>query len=162
MAFRPLKSFFPTADELLQQDLPTLGEVLLTHLKSYEGLNTVYQHAGLNRGYFRAMLENRNVGLGPLPKEPEYGTRQPEVTKRMMEAWNWLERQGLLIHNDQQVADWFTISSDGEEVPRSGETAGTAFPEPCESVEVRHGCASGVALLLLGWSGASTVGHRIR
>jgi len=115
MALRPLKSFFPTADELLQQDLPTLGGILLTHLKSYEGLNTVYQYAGLNRGYFRAMLENRNVGLGSLPKEPEYGAHQPEVTKRMMEAWNWLERQGLLIHNDQQpAADWFTISSDGE------------------------------------------------
>ena len=114
MALRPLTSFFPTADELLRQDLPTLGGILLTHLKSYEGLNTVYQHAGLNRGYFRAMLENRNVGLGPLPKEPEYGARQPEVTKRMMEAWNWLERQGLLIHNDQQPTDWFTISSDGE------------------------------------------------
>src|SRR5580765_8848918 len=77
MPFRPLKSFFSSADELLRQDLPTLGGVLLTHLKSYEGLNTVYQHAGLNRGYFRAMLENRNVGLGPLPKEPEYGARQP-------------------------------------------------------------------------------------
>ena len=115
MAFRPLKSFFPTADELLHQDLPRLGGVLLSHLKSYEGLNTVYQHAGLNRGYFRAMLENRNVDLGPLPKEPEYGIRQPEVTKRMMEAWNWLERQGLLIHNDEQVADWFIISSAGEE-----------------------------------------------
>jgi TIR domain len=115
MAFRPLKSFFATADELLHQDLPRLGGVLLRHLKSYEGLNTVYQHAGLNRGYFRAMLENRNVGLGPLPKEPEYGIRQPEVTKRMMEAWNWLERQGLLIHNDEQVADWFIISSAGEE-----------------------------------------------
>jgi hypothetical protein len=114
MVFRPLKSFFPTADELLQQDLPTLGKVLLTHLKSYRGQNTVYQHAGLNRGYFRAMLENRSIGLGPLPKEPEYQDRQPEVTKRMMEAWNWLERQGLLIHNDEQVADWFTISSDGE------------------------------------------------
>lgn|SRR5438552_1427178 len=116
MGFRPLKSFFPTADELLQQDLPTLGGILLTHLKSYEGLHTVYQYGGLNRGYFRAMLENRNVGLGPLPKEPEYGIRQPEVTKRMMEAWNWLERQGLLIHNDQQPADWFTISSSGEEL----------------------------------------------
>jgi hypothetical protein len=114
MALRSLKSFFPTADELLQQGLPTLGEVLLRHLKSYEGLNTVYQHAGLNRGYFRAMLENRNVGLGPLPKEPEYGNRQPEVTIRMMEAWNWLERQGLLIHNDQQVGDWFVISSESE------------------------------------------------
>jgi TIR domain len=113
MAFRPLKSFFPTADELLHQDLPALGKVLLTHLRSYQGLNTVYQHAGLNRGYFRAMLENRNVGLGTLPNEPEYQSRQPEVTKRMMEAWNWLERQGLLIHNGE-VADWFTISSDGE------------------------------------------------
>jgi hypothetical protein len=92
--------------------LPTLGRVLLTHLKSYEGLNRVWQHAGLNRGYFRAMLENRNVGLGPLPKEPEYGARQAEVTARMMEAWNWLENQGLLIPNDQQVGDWFTISSE--------------------------------------------------
>jgi hypothetical protein len=114
MALRLLKSFFATADDLVNSDLPTLGKILLVHLKSYEGLNTVYQHAGLNRGYFRAMLENRSVGLGPLPKEPEYGARQPEVTKRMMETWNWLERQGLLIHNDQQPADWFTISSDGE------------------------------------------------
>jgi hypothetical protein len=77
MAFRPLKSFFPTADELLQQDLPTLGKALLAHLQSYKGQNTVYQHAGLNRGYFRAMLENRSIGLGPLPKEAEYHARQP-------------------------------------------------------------------------------------
>lgn len=116
MALRPLKSFFPIADDLLQQDLPTLGRILLAHLKSYHGLNTVYQHAGLNRGYFRAMLENRNVGLGPLPAGTEYGDRQPEVTERMMEAWNWLERQGFLIRNDQQVADWFYISSEGEKL----------------------------------------------
>ncbi len=123
MPFRPLKSFFSTADELLRQDLPTLGAVLLTHLQSYEGLNTVYQHAGVNRGYFRAMLENRNVGLGPLPKEAEYGIRQPEVTKRMMEAWNWLERQGVLIRNDEQTADWFIISTDGERLLKSGNPA---------------------------------------
>jgi hypothetical protein len=116
---KPLKSFMPTADELLSLDLLRLGQILLLHLKSYEGLNTVYQHAGLNRGYFRAMLENRNVGLGTLPKEPEYGSRQPEVTKRMMEAWNWLERQGLLIHNDQQPADWFYISGEGERYLRN-------------------------------------------
>jgi hypothetical protein len=41
MALRPLKSFLPTAEELLQQDLPTLGGIVFTHLKSYEGLNTV-------------------------------------------------------------------------------------------------------------------------
>jgi pyrimidine deaminase RibD-like protein len=126
MPFRPLKSFYPTADELLQQDLPALGAVLLRHLKSYEGLNTVYQHAGLNRGYFRAVLENRNVGLGPLPKEPEYGIRQPEVTKRIMEAWSWLERQGLLIRNDGQTADWLIISSDGERWLNSGDLEAVA------------------------------------
>jgi len=123
MSFRSLKSFFPTADELLRQELSKLGAILLKHLKSYEGLNTVYQNAGLNRGYFRAMLESRNVGLGPSPKEPEYGVRQPEVTKRMMEAWNWLERQGLLIRNDEQVGDWFIISSDGDQLLKSRETS---------------------------------------
>jgi pyrimidine deaminase RibD-like protein len=119
MPFRPLKSFFSTVEEVLAQDLPALGAVLLTHLQSYEGLNTVYQHAGVNRGYFRAVLENRNVGLGPLPKEPEYGIRQPEVTKRMMEAWNWLERQGVLIRNDEQTGDWFIVSTDGERLLKS-------------------------------------------
>jgi len=128
MAFRPLKSFFPTADELLQQDLPTLGKALLAHLQSYKSQNTVYQHAGLNRGYFRAMLENRSIGLGPLPKEPEYQARQPEVTRRMMEAWTWLERQGLLIHNDEQVADWFNISSDGEKCLNQDEVPTCPLP----------------------------------
>jgi hypothetical protein len=151
MAFRPLKSFFPTADELLEQDLPTLGGVLLTHLKSYEGLNTVYQHAGLHRGYFRAMLENRNVGLGPLPKEPEYGTRQPEVTKRMMEAWNWLERQGLLIHNDRQVADWFTISSAGEEYLDHEKLPAPPSPNPARVSKSATGAPR--ALLSYSWDG---------
>ena len=35
----------------------------------------------------------------------------------MMEAWNWLEREGLLMHNpDQPVADWFIMTSAGEEL----------------------------------------------
>ncbi len=115
MAVRPLKSFFPTADELLATDLPRLGEVLLVHLNSHE--NRVKQHGGLNRGYFRAMLENRNVGLGPLPPAPEYSERQPEVTRRMMEAWNWLEREGVLMHNPNQPhPDWFLMTSAGEDL----------------------------------------------
>jgi hypothetical protein len=151
MAFRALKSFFPTADELLHHDLPTLGGVLLTHLKSYQGLNTVYQHAGLNRGYFRAMLENRNVGLGPLPKEPEYGTRQPEVTKRMMEAWNWLEGQGLLIHNDEQVGEWFVISSDGEKYLDREKPSVPPSPNPSRVLKSVTGAPR--ALLSYSWDG---------
>jgi hypothetical protein len=58
----------PTADGLLTLDLPRLGGILFLHLmKSYERLNTVSQNGRLHRDYFIAMLENRNVGLGPLP-----------------------------------------------------------------------------------------------
>ena len=39
----------------------------------------------------------------------------------MMEAWNWLERQGVLIQNDEQVADWFIIASDAEKLLKSGD-----------------------------------------
>jgi hypothetical protein len=116
MALRFLSSLIPTADELLALDLPSLGRILLIHLKSYEGLNTVYQNGRLSRDYFMAMLENRNVGLGPLPhKEPEYGRKQHEVIGALMEAWNWLEREGMLIRDPQQPAPWFTISRQGQE-----------------------------------------------
>ena len=111
MAVRSLKSFLPTADDVLALDLPKLGEILLVHLNSYEG--RVKQNGRLNQGYLLAMLENRNVGLGALPKEAEYGARQPDVTRRVMEAWNWLERQGMLIC-DPTCQGWHIISTEGE------------------------------------------------
>lgn len=122
MAFRSLSSFIPTADELLSFDLPRLGRILLLHLKSYEGLNTVFQNGRLNRDYFVAMLENRNVGLGPLPhREPEYRAKQSEVVRALTEAWNWLEREGLLIRDAEQPAAWFIISRRGEELLKNVE-----------------------------------------
>lgn len=84
-AFRPLQSFFPNADELLSAELSGLGEALLVHLNSYE--DGVKQSGGIDRGYLRGMLDNRNVGLGPLPPELEYVSRQPEITNRLMEAF---------------------------------------------------------------------------
>ncbi len=117
MSLRPLRTFFASADELLAADERTLGEALLLHLKSYEGLSTVHQHGEFNREYLRAMLDNRNIGLGPLPKEPEYGLRQPEVTRAVMEAWTWLELNGILGRNPQQPSgDWFLLSTKGEKL----------------------------------------------
>jgi hypothetical protein len=79
--------------------------------------NTVFQNGRLNRDYFTAMMGNRNVGLGPLPfKEPEYGAKQPEVTRALLEAWNWLEREGMLMHDAQQPATWYVITRQGEEL----------------------------------------------
>ena len=111
MALRSLKSFFPTADQLLAADLSHLGEVLLVHLNSYEG--RVKQHGRLYLNHLLAILDNRNTGLGPYPPGPEYGPRQPEVTPRVMEAWYWLERQGFLIP-DPSCHGWHLISTEGK------------------------------------------------
>lgn len=113
MAFRPLKSFIATADGLLSLDLPTLGGILLAHLKSYEGMagNPVYQNGLLNQSNFLGMQNPTGYG-----QEPEYGDRQPEVNQALMEAWNWLEREGMLIGDPQQPAGWFLISRRGEDL----------------------------------------------
>src|SRR6185312_2574755 len=119
MAIRPLKSFLPTADDVVNSDLPTLGRILLVVLKSYESQSpAVYQPVGgINREYFLAVMEHRNVMIGPLPgNEPEYGARQPEVSRAVREAWNWLEKEGHLMRTPgQPVADWFSITRSGEE-----------------------------------------------
>lgn len=120
MAVRPLKSFLPTADDVVNSDLPTLGGILLVHLKSLEGQRSpVYQPVGgINRQYFFDFMERRNTGLGPLPgSEPEYGTRQSEVSQALREAWNWLEKEGHLMRTPgQPLADWFSISRSGEKL----------------------------------------------
>jgi hypothetical protein len=117
MPVRPLKSFLPNADSLLSLDLPRLGAILLIHLNSYE--NRVKQSGLLNPVYLRGMLDNENMYLGPMPKEPEYGARQPEVTRAVIEAWNWLERNGLVIE-DSFRRGWYRISRAGEELLRNG------------------------------------------
>jgi hypothetical protein len=121
MAFRALSSFIPNADDFLALDMPTLGKIVLLHLKSYEGSNSVFQNGLLNRDYFVGMLEGRNMGLGPLPeKQPEYGAKQDEVIRAVQEAWDWLEHQGILSRDHNQPAPWFRISRRGEELLREG------------------------------------------
>jgi predicted nucleotide-binding protein len=113
MAVRPLRSFFLNAEELLAADVRQLGAILLVHLDSYQ--DRVKQRGQINPEYLRAMLENRNVGLGPLPPAPEYGMNQPEVTRAVMEAWNWLKREGMVTPTDP-TGVWFTVSRLGEEL----------------------------------------------
>jgi predicted nucleotide-binding protein len=103
---------------LLVADLPRLGEVLLLHLKSYEGGKTVHQPIGkFNRLYCFQMMEGTARGFGPTSTQAEYGDRQPQVTARMQEAWNWLVTNGYLMHNpDQPSPDWFVVTTEGEKL----------------------------------------------
>jgi hypothetical protein len=110
--YRSLLSLIPTADELLALELPELARTLLVHLKSYEGVhgNTVYQNGRISLNNFVDTLEKRSPG-----QNSEYGNRQAEVNKALLEAWNWIERNGLLIRDPGQPLPWFSISRAGQE-----------------------------------------------
>ena len=112
-------SFLPTAEDVLKADLPRLSRILLIIVNSWEGSGTVYQSAGgINREYCIAMMEARNIGLGPLlQNQPEYGARQPEVTKRVREAFHWLETNGYLLPTPNQLAiGWVSFTDAGKEL----------------------------------------------
>lgn len=112
MAFRPLKSFLPTAEDVLSLDLPRLAEIVLVHAFSYE--TGVKQGGKVYPDHLRGTLNNVNMFLGlTLLKEPEYGARQSEVTRAVMEAWDWLVRNGMVIE-DHVSKGWFRISRAGE------------------------------------------------
>jgi hypothetical protein len=106
-----LSSFFPTADDLLKAEMWRLGLALLIHIKSHEGSSSgVYQN-GL-ASYTNLLAYQNHIG------KPEYGDKQPLVDGALSEAWNWLQRKGLVIRDESQPAAWFRISRDGEEFLR--------------------------------------------
>jgi|HubBroStandDraft_6_1064221.scaffolds.fasta_scaffold511824_1 uncharacterized protein (TIGR02391 family) len=111
-----MKTFYPTADQLLAADRDQLAETVLRHLKTYEGGGTVHQYGGYNPDYYVRVMEGTANGLGSLPIAPEYGDQQSLVSRRIREALHRLEMQGHLMRNPEQPGpDWFVITSEGEQ-----------------------------------------------
>jgi uncharacterized protein (TIGR02391 family) len=113
-----LKAFFSTPDQVLAADPDRIDETLLRHLKTYEGGGTVHQPVGgFHRDYYIRVMEGNANGLGSLPTQPEYAERQPQVSRRMREAWNSVVLKGYLMQNPEQPnPDWFVFTSAGEEL----------------------------------------------
>ncbi|HKW56464.1 MAG TPA: hypothetical protein VJN42_03825 [Candidatus Acidoferrum sp.] len=116
MAVRRISSFdgASTADELLSLSTPKLAEIVLQHLKSYEGTHTVMQNGMVHRRYFIAMIEGRNMGLGTSNTKAEYGAKQAAVSEALEEAWNWLVNEGMLMRAPGQPDEWYKITRGGE------------------------------------------------
>src|SRR5260370_22114264 len=116
MAVRLISSFdgTRTADELLSLSRLKLAEIVLQHLKSYEGTHTVMQNGMLHRRYFIEMVEGRSRGLGISNAKPEYGAKQPAVSEALEEAWTWLVNQGMLMRAPSQPDEWYKITRNGE------------------------------------------------
>jgi len=116
MTVRRISSFdgAGTADELLSLSTPKLAEIVLQHLKSYEGTHTVMQNGLLHRRYFIETVEGRSRGLGVSNAKPEYGAKQPAVSEALEEAWTWLANQGMLVRAPGQPDEWYKITRNGE------------------------------------------------
>jgi uncharacterized protein (TIGR02391 family) len=109
--FRPLSSFVPDAADILSLEVEELAGVLLMHLNSYEGMygNSVYQNGLISQtNFFNAQSP---TGAG---QKPEFGDRQPEINRALMEAWSWLASEGFLIRDPAQSAAWFFVSRRGQ------------------------------------------------
>jgi hypothetical protein len=113
---RPISSFdgARTADELLSLSTPMLAEIVLQHLKSWEGSHTVMQRGMVNHTYFIEVIEGISKGLGISNAKPEYGAKQPAVSEALEEAWSWLVNQGMLMKVPDQPAEWYKITRAGE------------------------------------------------
>ena len=116
MTVRRISSFdgAGTADKLLSLSTPMLGEIVLQHLKSYEGTHTVMQRDMVHRRYFIEMVEGRSKGLGVSNTKPEYGAEQPAVSEALDEAWDWLVSEGMLRRIQDQPDQWYKITRAGE------------------------------------------------
>ncbi len=110
---RSLSSLVPNADDLLALEVEELAGVLLIHLNSYQGVsgNAVYQHSGISyHNFFNS--QNPTSSL----TKPEYGDKQPQVNRVLMEAWAWLQNAGLLVEKASSTGGWFFISRRGEQI----------------------------------------------
>ena len=116
MSIRRISSFdgARAADELLALPTTRLAEIVLQHLKSYEGTQTVMQRGMLNRRYFIGTVQGRSMGLGTSSTTAEYGAKQAAVSEALEEAWDWLVGQGMLRRVTDQPDAWYKITRDGE------------------------------------------------
>lgn len=98
-----LPSLIPDPNDLLSLEPEELAGVLLAHLNSYDGHsgnNGVVQHGGVNQHNF----------LNDLDQRPPYTRRHDEIKKALMEAWSWLQSEGLLVPDPDMGARNFFVS----------------------------------------------------
>jgi uncharacterized protein (TIGR02391 family) len=115
MAVIALKSVLPDAGELLHLEVEELAGVLLEHLKSCETApGGTYQNGLFHPGYLLDSMKAK--GYGPNRAEPDYGDKQPQVNRALMEAWAWLENEGFLIRDLAQPATFYWMSRRGQRI----------------------------------------------
>ena len=103
-----LHSLVPDAKILLELEPDELAGVLMEHLNS---LSPSKQRQRLNR----------NI-ICHVQTVQEYPQDQREaLSQALMEAWVWLEREGLLVPNPGEQGEWVVISRRGQKLRTRGQ-----------------------------------------
>jgi uncharacterized protein (TIGR02391 family) len=101
-----ISSLVPNLDDLLALDVEDLAGVLLAHLNTHPGNQW--------DGRYSYILFFEDMLVAPPLGRQEYGARQSEANSALMEAWAWLEREGLLVKDAQTANDFYFISRRGK------------------------------------------------
>ena len=110
-----LSQLIPNPDDLLSLEVEELAGVLLVHLNSCQpGDCIAVQYGGVSQSGF--FTDDRRG------KQPEYGTRQPEVDLALREAWAWLENEGLLVRKSESTSGLF-FSRRGKQIKSRDDVA---------------------------------------
>lgn len=98
-----LFSMLPDADALLALEPEELAGLLLVHLKSI---------AKVSSGNFN----RHNVSLAGNTYNEYPASRHGEIGKAIMEAWVWLEREGLIAPRPEDTGVWYFVTRRGERI----------------------------------------------
>src|SRR4030095_15186421 len=97
---RTLHQILPDPELLLSLEPEELAGVVLESLNSF----------GPNEG---GQLNRHNFGL-PHTVQGYPPSYQDRIRKALMEAWSWLEREGLIADDPGQPGEWIFITRRGE------------------------------------------------
>lgn len=103
-----IHSILPDPEILLTMEPEELAGVVIQYLNSLPD-----GHPNLNR---------YNFGLPHIVEEYP-GGQQKTISRALMEAWSWLEREGLLIPTPGRTDDWFFVSRRGKQIVKSTDLA---------------------------------------
>jgi uncharacterized protein (TIGR02391 family) len=103
--FASIPSLVPNPDDLLALEVEELAGVLLTHLNSHD--------SNVRTGAVQLGQVNQYNFFNNLRQHPDYPGRQPEVSQALVEAWAWLESEGILIRDADQSGHSFFLSRRG-------------------------------------------------
>jgi len=107
-----MASLVPNPDDLLALPMKEQGKLILRLLSGYDNPQKPIAHTN----FF-----NRANDFAARPK---YEGGQKEVDAALMEAWSWLEGQGLLTKSPSSGANWFFVGKTGKAFLQEEQTAG--------------------------------------